>query len=151
MYKDLSKIAQENARAGVSSLMYDLKDKQHRTAKLYSCNALMKQYENGYIVLQSYSTDVCVYIPQYNIIAVYDTYSNTTAQHIHKFAKYLDCYNFLWAGLKADNTFIECAGLIYGTYQEKHERVNISYHYGVSEVAKLFSLINWLIGQRWKD
>lgn len=151
MYKFLSNIALENARAGVSSLMYALKDKEHTTTKLYSCTAKIKHYENGYIVLQSYSTDVCVYIPQYNIIAVYGTYSNTTAQHIHKFAKYLNCYNFLWAGLKSDNTFIECKALIYGTYQKKHERINFTYHYGLEQITKCFNLINFLIGQHWND
>ena len=149
MYEFLSNIARENTQSGVFALMFDLKRREKpTTTKLFSCSAQIKYYNGGYIVLQSYSTDVCVYIPQYDIIAVYDIFSNTTAQHIHKFSRKIGCSNFLWAGLKSDNIFIECPGLIYGTYQKKHERINISYHNGIEQLNIMNNLINWLIGQK---
>ena len=58
--------------------------------RLYSCKALVfMPYNSDFIILQSYTTIVAAYQRTTRILWVFGHYSNTTAQHIAKFRKWI--------------------------------------------------------------
>ena len=65
--------------------------------QLNSCQAwysdLHYDEETGltYRILQSYNTPVAVYIKDYDTVYRFGTWSNTTAQHQHKFTRKMGC------------------------------------------------------------
>lgn len=153
MNEFLSKIGFENAKAGVGAYMRYLRDNENviNKSRLYSCSATVIYYSNGDIVLRSYNTDVAVYIHWYNVIAVYDGFSATTSQHIHKFKRFIECNNIAYFYYRSDKCFQDCKGLIYSKYYPKTERIAIEMHYGLDQISKTRNLLNYLCGQKWNN
>lgn len=58
----------------------------YKTTRLASCKAWVRKYENGALVLQSYSTDVILLTPGGWLVCS-GTYSATTRQHISRFCR----------------------------------------------------------------
>lgn len=67
-------------------------------SRLYYCTAwIIKPDFSDFLILQSYSTIVAAYQVSTGILWVFGYYSNTTAQHVAKFCKWLrDEYNTRW-------------------------------------------------------
>lgn len=67
-------------------------------SQLYSCKAWILHTDfSDFLILQSYSTIVAAYQFSTGILWVFGCYSNTTAQHISKFCKWLrNEYNTSW-------------------------------------------------------
>ena len=67
-------------------------------SQLYSCKAWIIHPDfSDFLILQSYSTLVAAYQFSTGILWVFGFYSNTTAQHVAKFCKWLrDEYNTGW-------------------------------------------------------
>lgn len=66
--------------------------------QLYSCKAWVFMPDNSdFIILQSYTTIVAVFQRSTGILWVFGFYSNTTAQHVAKFGKWIRYkYNTGW-------------------------------------------------------
>lgn len=67
-------------------------------SQLYSCKAWILHPDfSDFLILQSYSTIVAAYQYSTAILWVFGFYSNTTAQHVAKFKKWIiDNYNIGW-------------------------------------------------------
>ena len=67
--------------------------------RLYYCTAwIIKPDFSDFLILQSYSTIVAAYQFSTGILWVFGYYSATTAQHVAKFRKWIQCkYNTGWA------------------------------------------------------
>ncbi len=145
-YEFLSNIAMENARAGLGNIFYDIRYSKEplNINKLRSCNAVMRSYYN-YIVLQSYNTDVALYIKKWNIVVVRAAYSATTQSHVAKFLNEIDCKNVCYLYERADKMFMDCKDILTAKYYPKTERIKYISYYGLEQKAKLHKLINHLI------
>ena len=149
MYNDfetLSNIAMENARAGLSNIFYEIRENREplNVRRLRSCNAIMRSYFN-YIVLQSYSTDVALFLKDWNIVIVRAAYSATTQSHVAKFLNEIDCRNVCYLYERSDKCFFNCKGLLYCKYYPKTERIVYQSYYDIDQKVKLHKIINHLI------
>lgn len=74
---------------------------------LYYCKAqIIKSDFSDFLILQSYSTIVAAYEFSTDILWVFGFYSNTTAQHIAKFRKWLrHKYNFSYFSINRVNLY----------------------------------------------
>ena len=145
-YETLSNIAMENARAGLSNIFYELKERKEPISvrKLRCCEAKMKEYTSC-IVLKSYRTDVALYLKNWNIVVVLGRYSATTQSHVAKFLSEIDCRNVCYLYERSDKCFFNCKGLLYCKYYPKTERIVYQSYYGIEQKAKLHKIINHLI------
>ena len=75
----------------ISTVNYFLRiSKRTSTEQLYNCKAwIIRPDYSNIVVLQSYTTIVAVYQLSTGILWVFGFYSNTTAQHVAKFGKYI--------------------------------------------------------------
>lgn len=64
---------------------------------------LLKRDFNTVTVVQSYSTYVAIFSHETGTLYVFDKYSNTTCQHIHKVAKMLNADRIVWLYRRRDN------------------------------------------------
>lgn len=78
-------------REQLITLANDLHNYKYQATKLYSCTAWVLETDIPDVwLLKSYNTIVAVYSAITGTVYVFDYYSNTTSQHIRKFAKYMD-------------------------------------------------------------
>lgn len=61
---------------------------------------------NKVTILRSYNTNVGIYIESIDTLYIFDFYSNTTYNHIHKFAKNKKVAHITWLYQRSDNILV---------------------------------------------
>lgn len=82
------RVGATDLRTFVAKKAHEAENKNCPKVRLYNCSAYMINADDV-IVLKSFDTYVAHYDKNTHSIIAYETYSNITSQHIHKFERYI--------------------------------------------------------------
>ena len=88
--------------------MEELNKPGRTVVRINKCKAFIDEVTPDFYIIVSYNTPVAVYIKTTGTMYVFNFYSRTTTQHIHKAAKILDAMRFTYLYQRSDK-YVEIA------------------------------------------